>query len=135
MSGFDDLLDPLFTPPTYDSSEPHVVGTTLNILTTILDGDENEINLTSGFTAACTPTVKRNTPVATWTNTLTSGRQVLLGNGTVALKATPAASAGLFTPYIGQVAVMTLIITRTSDGASAAVWRECYLPLLRKLNP
>lgn len=135
MAGFDDLIDPLFVPPTNQAADPHVVGTSLNVLVTVRDGSGTLINFTTGYTAVVTPYVKRNTALSTFTQTLTSGRQIVLGNGTVAMQCTPAASSALFAPYVGQTVRMTLIVTRTSDGKAAPIWRECYLPLLEKLNP
>ena len=135
MAGFEDLLDPLYTPPTNQTAEPHVIGTSLNILVTVLDGANNPINFTSGYTAIVTPHVqRRQTALAAFTHALTGGRQVVLGNGTIAMTATPAASTTTFGPYAELNAVMTLIVTRTSDGKAATIWRECILPIRPKLN-
>lgn len=135
ISGFDDLLDPLYQPPAYQSAEPHVVGTSLAIRVTALDGDDTEIPLGSGYTATCTPTTPSGQAVATWTQTAVSGRQIVLDNGTVTMTASPSASQALFASYAGQTLRMTLLVTRTSDGATAAIWRECSLPIRPKLNP
>ena len=124
----------MYTPPTSQTAEPHVIGTSLNILVTVLDGDNNPINFTAGYTAIVTPYVRRQTALAAFTHALTGGRQVVLGNGTVAMTATPTASTTTFGPYAELNALMTLIVTRTSDGKAAAIWRECILPIRPKLN-
>lgn len=135
MSGFDDFLDQLYDPQA-GQEEVHVIGTTLDIRLAVLDGDGADVDLSSGYTASMQPHVKRGTiALSTFTQTLTGGRQILLEDGYVTVRATPAASEAMFGPYAGQVATITLIVTRTSDGAAVPMFRDCFLTLRRKLNP
>lgn len=135
MSGFDDFLDPLYDPPFNQTAEEHVIGTTLTITITPVDGDGASVNFSSGYTAVMTPYVNKNTALTTFTQAASGGRQIVLGNGFITVTATPAASTALFGAYVNRVAKSTLIVTRTSDGAAAPMWVECTIPLLPKLNP
>lgn len=141
MAGFDDLLTQSYTPPKGQSLDTeHVIGTTLTIDVTVEDGDGETIDLSTGYTAAMTPYFNDTSLGATFTQTLTSGRQIVLTDGVttganILVRATPAASSALFSAYAGKRVRSTLILTRTSDGAAAPIWVECLLPLSPKLNP
>lgn len=139
MSGFDDFIEAsiLNQIPVNDTllRQGHVVGTDLDLTFTPFDNANNTINWSTGFTAAWTPYVDRTVALATWTHTSTAGRQIVLGNGFIAIRATGAASQTAFSTYAGRTAKSTLIVTRTSDGKSAALFVKCNLPLVVKLNP
>ena len=137
LSGFDDLLDPLFSPPANESAEPHVIGSTLNITVTVRDGFGQLINLSSGYSAMMTPHTRSGLALPAFTQTITSGRQVDFSVvGQVSVRATPVASTAMYAPYAGQVLRgLTLLVTRTLDGATAVIFRDCYLPLAPNNNP
>lgn len=138
MSGFADFIDQNYLPPS-NQQEVHVIGTTLWINCPMRDGDNNPLNLSSGYTAKCTPYVKGGIALPTFTQTLTSGRVILLNNDQaqyqVAITATPAASIAMFAPYAGKTAKITCLLTRTLDNATIAVFRDCDLVLRPALNP
>lgn len=139
MAGsFASLLDPKAGIPIRESLLPrgqaYVVGTTLALPISVYD-DAGNIDLT-GFTAKLTPSVDGGRTALTMiTETLVSGRQVVLADGLVTISLTPAASTAMFGAYTarGQRAVMTLLVTNGS-GQTAPIFKDCYLPLLPPRN-
>ena len=136
MAGsFSSLLDPRADIPIKESLLPpgqaHVVGTTLSIPFSLFD-DGGDVNLTGG-TAKLTPWVDGGrTPLTQITETLTSGRQIVLGDGVLTISLTAAASTDMFGAYATQRPVMTLLVT--VSGQTAAIFKDCYLPLLPPRN-
>lgn len=138
MSGFADFFDVAYAPLTnknllaFQAPDAHVVGSTLWVNYMVRDGNNAAVALDSGYTASMTCKVD-GVLLATFTNTLTSGRQILLQSAAaddqIILTATPSASTTLFDPHVGKVAVCTLKVARTSDNATAVMWRRCYIPL------
>jgi len=139
MAGFDDLIE-------YNNDDSEgggaivgyryrlVVGTTWQITWTVVDDNDANVNMTTGYTAIATFSDGATT-IATFTETASNGRQIDIStSGAVVFRCSPTGTAP-FAAYVGRALEFNLIVTRTSDGKAVAIVRNSFLEPKPKLNP
>lgn len=121
MAGFDDLIAA--------SAESLIVqdlrlraGTTWNVGWLLYDNSDVLVPFSGATAIMVIKNQAGGTTLTTFTETLTSGRQIVLGNGTVAISATPAATSPL-APSADFKGYYQLLITKSSKTLSLASGR------------
>lgn len=127
--GFDDLLEfngtdiGTIVGYTYDLK----VGTTWQLTWTVVDGDDANVDLSTGFTASANLCTNDGVSRLAFTHEETSGREIDLSEpGSIVLRSTPAGNAGMSSYYL-QPLRFDLTVTRTSDGAKVPMIRDCFI--------
>lgn len=93
-------------------------GVSWNIGWTILDGSDNPVNFSGGTAIFVIKDRPGGTELVSFTQTATNGRQVILGNGSIVVDATPTGSA--ISPNADYFGVYELRVTKDSKTVSLA---------------